>query len=45
MIKNHEKLSDNPPIRTYTNKIENAITFKTKEKYCLQLLLVRAPFI
>ena len=36
--KTHEKLGDNPPIKTCVNKIENTITFKTKEKNCLQIL-------
>ena len=36
--KNHEKLGDNRPIKTCVNKTENTITFKTKEKNCLQIL-------
>ena len=38
MIKKHETLTDNPPIRIYINKIENKITFKIKTAYYLKLL-------
>ena len=38
IIKKHETLTDNPPIRIYVNKIENRITFKIKIRYYLQLL-------
>ena len=38
VIKKHEKVADNPPIRTYVNKTENTITFRIKTEYCLQLL-------
>ena len=38
IIKKHETLTDNPPIRTYINKIENRITFKIKRGYYLELL-------
>ena len=31
-------MTDNPPIRTYVNKIENKITFKIKIGYFLKLL-------
>ena len=31
-------MTDNPPVRTYVNKIENRITFKIKTGYYLQLL-------
>ena len=37
-LKNHETLTDNPPIRIYVNKIENRITFKIKTGYYLKLL-------
>ena len=30
IIKKHETVADNPPIRIYVNKIENKITFKIK---------------
>ena len=30
IIKKHETVADNPPIRIYVNKIENRITFKIK---------------
>ena len=30
IIKKHETVADNPPIRKHKNKIENRITFKTK---------------
>ena len=38
IIKKHNTLTDNPPIRTYVNKIENRITFKIKAGYYLELL-------
>ena len=38
MIKKHETLTDNPPIRIYINKIKNKITFKIKTAYYLKLL-------
>ena len=38
IIKKYEILFDNPPIKTYINKIENRITFKIKTMYYLQLL-------
>ena len=31
-------MTDNPPVRTYVNKIENRITFRIKTGYYLQLL-------
>ena len=37
-LKKHETVTDNPSIRTYINKIENRITFKTKTGYHLELL-------
>ena len=38
MIKKHEKVVDNPPIRIAINEIENRIAFKTKAGYYLELL-------
>ena len=38
IIKKHEKLTDNPPIRIYVNKTENRITLKIKTGYYLKLL-------
>ena len=35
IIKKHEAVSDNPPIRIYVNKIENRITFRMKASYYL----------
>ena len=40
IIKKHETLTENPPIRIYVNKIENRITFKIKTGYYLKLLTV-----
>ena len=37
-IKKHEWLTDNPPIKTYVNKIENRIPSKIKTGYHLKLL-------
>ena len=37
-IKNHQIVTDNPPVRIYVNKIENRITFKIKIRYYLELL-------
>ena len=37
-IKNHEKITDNPSIRIYINKIENKVTFKIKPGYYFELL-------
>ena len=37
-LKKHEKVTDNPSIRIYINKIENRITFKIKTGYYLELL-------
>ena len=37
--KKHEKVADNPSIKTYVNKIENKITFKIKTGYYLELLM------
>ena len=36
IIKTHETVTDNPPIRIFVNKIENKITFKTKIGYYLE---------
>ena len=32
VIKKHETLTENPPIRIYPNKIKNRIVFKKKQK-------------
>ena len=37
-LKKHEKVTDNPSIMIYVNKIENRITFKLKTWYYLELL-------
>ena len=38
ILKKHSENVDNPPIRIYVNRIENRITFKTKNGYYLELL-------
>ena len=38
IIKKHETLTDNPPVKIYPNKIKNRIVFKIKTGYKLQLL-------
>ena len=38
IIKNHETLTENPPIQIYPNKIKNRIVFKIKTGYKLELL-------
>ena len=38
IIKNHETLTENPPIKIYSNKIKSGIVFKTKAGYKLELL-------
>ena len=38
IIKEHETLTDNYPIRIHVNKIENRITFKIKLGYCFNIL-------
>ena len=38
IIRKHEKVTHNPPIRIYVNRIEHMVTFKTKTGYYLQLL-------
>ena len=35
----HEAVSNNLPIRTYVNQIENRIIFRIKTEYYLELLL------
>ena len=36
-MKKHEKLSRNPPIRIYINRINNSLVFKIKDGYKLEL--------
>ena len=38
IIKKHETLTDNPPIKIYSNKTKNRIVFKVKTGYNLELL-------
>ena len=38
IIKKHETLSENPPVKIYSNKIKNRIVFKVKTGYKLELL-------
>ena len=38
IIRKHETLTENPPIKTYLNKIKNRIAFKIKTGYKLELL-------
>ena len=38
IIKKYETIADNPPIQIYVNKIKNAIVFKIKAGYKLELL-------
>ena len=38
IIKQHQTVTDNPPIRRYVNKLENRITSKIKRGYYLELL-------
>ena len=38
IIKRHEALTDNPPIKIYSNKIKNRIVFKINAGYKLELL-------
>ena len=42
ILKKHNGNVDNPPIRTYVNRIENRITFKIKSGYYLELLTPEA---
>ena len=39
IIKKHETVTDNPSLMIYVNNIENRITFKTKTRYYLELLM------
>ena len=38
ILKKHEECVDKPPVYLYINKIENRVTFKTKNGYGLELL-------
>ena len=38
IIKKHERLTENPPVQIYPNKIKNRIVFKIKSGYKLELL-------
>ena len=38
IIKNYQKVTDNPPIRIYVNKMENRTAFKIETGYYLKLL-------
>ena len=38
IIKKHETATDNPPIRTYVNKLENRIIFEIKRGYYPEIL-------
>ena len=42
IIKKHETLAENPPIKIYPNKIKNRIVFKIKTGYKLELLFPEA---
>ena len=37
-MKKHEENTNKPSIKIYANKIENRITFKSKDGYTLELL-------
>ena len=37
-MKKHEENTNKPSIKIYVNKIENRITFKSKDGYTLELL-------
>ena len=39
IIKKHETLTDNPPVKIYPNKVKNRIVFTTKTGYKLELTL------
>ena len=41
IIKKHETVTDNPPIRIYVNKIENRITFKIKTGHYIEVLMAK----
>ena len=38
IIKKHETVPDNPPIKLYVNQIENRITFRIRVAYYLERL-------
>ena len=38
ILEKHGESTDNPSVQVYVNKIENRITFKTKDRYSLELL-------
>ena len=38
ILKNYEGSTDKPLVQIYVNKIENRVTFKTKDEYSLELL-------
>ena len=38
ILKRHDKITDNPSIMKYVNKIENRITFKIKTGYYIEIL-------
>ena len=38
ILKNYEGSTDKPLVQIYANKIENRVTFKTKDEYSLELL-------
>ena len=38
IIKKHDTLTDDPPIKIFVNKIEYRITFKIKKGYYLEIL-------
>ena len=38
ILEKHSENVDNPPIRIHVNKMENRITFKIKNGYCLERL-------
>ena len=37
LLKKHEKMTVNPPVRIYINKIKNRITFKVERGYYFKL--------
>ena len=41
IIKNHETLTENPPVQIYPNKIKNRIVFKIKTGCKLELLTMK----
>ena len=42
IIKKHETIADNPPVKIYLNKIKSRIVFKIKARYKLELLTEEA---